>query len=125
MTLAIGRYTAMRHNKEMRIMDTDEEETLIRGLMENYPEASTGNCMRCIRYDYERMIFSFHDDDTGKRYPINIDHLRIGFRILVGLALTGKYKNFTAAALYDGGNWDRTDMDAMVQCAIFGKVIYG
>lgn len=107
------------------MIDMVDDEALIKGLMENYPEASAGNCLKCIQYDYKRMLFVFHDEETGKRHPVNMENLQKGFKVLLNLALTGRYNNFQNAALYDGGSWDSIDIDALVQCTVFGKVIYG
>lgn len=98
---------------------------LIKELMQNYPEAGGGNCLKCVNWDYLKSFYHFVDEETDKRYTLSLWELRKGFDILIGLALSGEYKNFASAAIYDGGIWDATDVDALVQCAIFGKVIYG
>lgn len=103
----------------------EKHDELIKGLMENYPEASSGNCLKCTNWDYGGVFYHFIDEETEKRHCVTLHGLRKGFKILINLALNGKYNNFASSALYDGGNWDAIDVDALVQCAIFGKVIYG
>jgi len=80
------------------------KEKLIRSVMENFPEADTHNCLKCERYDYENCRFIFYDSEAEKGEPrihlINMPKL-------------------------NAGEWDRTDMDALVQCAAFGEVRYG
>lgn len=106
-------------------VDKDE---LIKDIMSNYPESSF--CMNCTNYNYETTTFDFEiDEEDGngiKVYKINMDMLRKGFDTFVQLVVDGKdYKNFSSACLFDASNWDAIDADALVQCSIYGKVIFG
>lgn len=106
-----------------------DDEQLIREVMESEPEASAGKCLPCVRFDYEKCVFVFldeeaSDDQKGKYYTVTMEMLKRGLPVLVELVLTGKFKS-PGFAPYDAGTYDGESTDALVQCAIFGKVIYG
>ena len=103
-----------------------EKIALIKAVMEGYPEASAGNCMGCDYWNYKKCEYFFIDEETGKGYNVGIKELLQGFDILHELAIRGKYHNgtFPNGMLCDIC-WDGLDVDALVQCAIFGDVIYG
>jgi len=103
-------------------IDLDIEE-FIKDVMQNYPEYSDGNCLKCIRHDYNRCSYIFFDDETEFRHVVNMPMLKKGLGILIGLTLAAY--NFGLHFPLDAGDWDATDVDALVQCAIFGKIIYG
>ena len=72
------------------------------------------------------MLFEFEDTEEGKRYKLDEPMLIKGCKIFMQIAREGKhYKNGRGGLTYDTGDWDSTDFDALVQCAIFGKIIYG
>ena len=100
------------------------EEELINDVMGNYPEYSSMS-LKCNGWKYKECLYRFEDMEDGKIYNVNMEMLKKGLKIFVQMVLDGKdYKDFTGALL-DVGDWDGTDTDALVQCAIFGKVIYG
>lgn len=117
----------------MTITSKDKNEA-IRNAMDGYPEAGSGNSLKCIRHppiekpkDYRSHYaigdFIFIDEETGKEHKIDMAMLLTGLDILTELVIKGKYKNYDFAPL--GDEWDGLDSDALVQCAIFGEIIYG
>jgi len=109
---------------------------------QNLPECSIS--MRCISFKYgleyvdgkftdkiapENMKFVFVDEEgDSKRYTMTIKEAEKGVIMLIDKILNGKLfftgcKSF--ADLMDMGNWDSEVVDAMVQCAVLGDVIYG
>lgn len=103
------------------------KEKLIREMMENYPEAGSGNSLICTGWDYEIMNFDFVDSEDDKKYNVNLKALKKGLRDLLKIIEDGEYFNDGVCPhlLSDGYNYDAQDCDALVQCAIFGEVRYG
>ena len=127
-------------------VDIPEEliEWLIKEVMQNYPEASTPS-LHCVKYKYDDCIYTFLDeetDDDGKniRHVVDYPKLRKGFEVLMHIALgmvPGQSFGVTGwdpqsvlcpeKAVWEDWacNWDADVLDGLVQCAIFGEVIYG
>jgi hypothetical protein len=102
---------------------------IVRGIMDNFPEASSGCALVCMNFKYDELKFIFKDED-GKTYKINKGILIDTFPLI----FTDKWpkgctKPPTSANREDWDNWlcyaDAMDFDAFVQLAIFGEVIYG
>ncbi len=110
-------------------IDEEEAKRIVREAMENYPEASSDS-LECIQWNYKEMKFTF-TEDTGTsnnlvKHDLNEEMLIKGLNIFVELVLRGEYHNNNFQENFmDVGNWDATDFDALVQCALFGKIIYG
>lgn len=105
-----------------------EKDQIIKNAMDNFPEASAGMALWCKRYDYKKMEFAFFDqEEGGKKHEVNMDSLRKGLDAFVKVVEQGQYFNCgkPPALLSKAYDWDALDSDALVQCAIFGKVIYG
>ncbi len=104
-----------------------ETKQLIKSAMENYPEAGRGNSLICVGWNYNKIEFDFVDEETEKKYSVDLEKLKKGFTILLKVVEDGKYFNNGIAPnfLSKGYDWDAQDYDALVQCAILGEVIYG
>jgi len=100
---------------------------LIKEMMENYPEASGGNSLRCLSWNYKKMEFKFLDEEEDKTYQVSIELLKVGLDKLLKVIEDGKYFNngVVPHLLSEAYDYDSQDCDALVQCAIFGEVIYG
>lgn len=105
-------------------------ETVVRGIMDNYPESGAGSCLRCYSWKYEPMIFGFIDEETNKRITLDKAKLLAAFPLI----FTDKWpKGCTKPPLSADpevwndwlGQSDAIDFDAFVQLAVFGEVIYG
>ncbi|HTB82226.1 MAG TPA: hypothetical protein VK742_01105 [Candidatus Sulfotelmatobacter sp.] len=105
-------------------------EKIVRGIMDNFPEASRGCTLVCASYKYEAMAFLFKDEESGTSYYLDRQKLLAAFPLL----FTEKWpKGCTpppiSASWDDWENWlcqsDATDDDAFVQLACLGEVIYG
>lgn len=110
----------------MKLILEFDEEVLLRDVMQNYPEYSSPS-LHCIHWKYKDMEFLFRDTDDGKEYRVDLPMLKVGLgKLLVLLqnnelpGISINLSNFT-----DTGEWDCDCLDALVQCSIFGKVIYG
>lgn len=106
----------------------NKKEQLIRSWMENYPEASAGNAMKCRSFDYKKMQFRFFDTEENREYGIDMKSLKKGLNVLLKVIEEGKYHNSMGQIphiLAEGYEDDSQDHDALVQCAIFGEVRYG
>ena len=115
-------------------------------VFQNCPEASMS--LRCIRWCYgfkdnqltgttsltekidpSRFKFVFVDEEADcKKYTVDIKMAENGVAkviegVLKGTLNVGGLK--TMSDLMELGNWDAEVVDAAIQCAIFGEVIYG
>ena len=106
-----------------------DKDRVIRQMMEDFPEASSSSII-CTKWNYKDMEFDFIEDDEKTRggvpHHVSMPNLRKGFNKLMKLALYGEYKNhgFPAGMFGKDADWDAIDAEALVQCAIFGKLIY-
>jgi len=102
------------------------EEQMIHDIMESYPDYSAGNCLSCEHWDYKNNKFTFRDLEEDKVYEVDMEKLKKGLKIFFDLLVKGKFKTgMDISCMLDVGNWDGYITDALVQCAIFGDVIYG
>lgn len=111
-------------------------EKIIRGMMQNFPEASDGSTMRCVSYRYpdnrplSEWQFEFEDGETGKTYKLGKEELCKAFPLLFSDKWPkGCTQPPRSCHMDDWDNWlcdaDAIDFDAFVQLACFGEVIYG
>jgi len=110
-------------------------------ILNNLPECSMS--LKCIKWDYKNVCFEFidpEDDEGGNDLKLTLAKAREGFEVLMRLALEGKFyasgwdvgplityhQRKSKERLMDwAGDWDATVVDALVQCSLFGDVIYG
>jgi hypothetical protein len=102
--------------------------TVIRGIMDNFPEAS--QTLQCTRWKYDLLKFTFEDSEDGKTFDIDEKKLRDAFPLM----FTDKWpKGCTPVPRSDVldvwedwlGQADAMDFDAFIQLVCFGEVIYG
>lgn len=100
---------------------------LVAHLTDNLPECSIS--LSCVGWKYKERRFTFIDDEDGKRYNLGPADFRKGLD-----ALLAKYpKGFPPVPPTE--EWEAWEewlcaadadvVDALVQCAIFGEIIYG
>jgi len=133
---------------------TADFDGLICDIMENQPEHSAGMCVQCYSFDYKTTTFLFRDVEADHESPeksiipmkvvkrlelrfgvyenqvlyvVTLPRLRVGFKILMDQVFAGKLPglHLSVGNFMDAGHWDSECGDALVQCAIFGDVIYG
>lgn len=133
-------------------IEIDIPATLVDDVMANYPEASA--CLTCISYNYKACRFEFWDhevtaDDANKSivpatvkdvelsrsglvrgaviYVLDRAALDRGMEILLRKVFAGELRGLSlnGGNVTDPGAWDMWCADALVQCAVFGEVIYG
>lgn len=114
----------------MEIISEMETEQLLKDIMGNYPEYSSSS-MRCVKWKYDEFKFTFIEDkeETNQeiKHEVTMKMAKEGFEKMMRDVLVGKgiaWSNFDGP-LFDACSWDSTCTDALVQYAIFGKVIYG
>lgn len=115
----------------VQITLSDElQEKIIRGIMDNFPEASNGCALRCISWKYDALKFTFVDEEDGKKYKIGKEELLKALPLI----FTDKWpkgctKPPCSEKWEDWDEWlcqaDATDDDAFAQLACLGEVIYG
>jgi len=113
---------------EIEIPD-DVMPKLAKDIMDNYPEASSGNCLQCVRYDYKNGIFVFIDTETDTEYTVTTkDIARVLPKFIEGIIFK-KWKfcglTFDNVLQFDAGDYDGYSIDGVVQLAIFDDIIYG
>lgn len=108
--------------KEQYSILLNQSETIINRIMSKYPDVS---------YDKPLMIrnknknkYTFIDRKTQITYEITVNQLRIGFQKIIILAINGKYNKFKSTELSQKESWSNNNIDALVQCTIFGKIKY-
>jgi hypothetical protein len=95
--------------------------------MQNYPEASSPS-LRCTSWEYKSDTYKFRDVEENKTHKLSMPELLKGLQIMMDLMVAGKLKgisHYVMPNFQDPGYWDSDAADALVQCAIFGEVIYG
>ena len=107
----------------------EQKDKVIIQMMQDFPEASSESII-CMKHNYKDMEFDFIEDDEktkgGVPHHVSMKNLRKGFDKLIELALNGEYKNqgFPSGIFGKDPDLDATDAEALVQCAIFGEIIY-
>ncbi len=107
----------------------------VRGIMENFPEASNGCALKCVRYDYDKCLYWFVDTEDKSDGPETVhtlteEKLMAAFPLLFSEHWTrGLTQPPISADPTVWGDWlcqaDAQDFDAFAQLACFGKTIYG
>jgi hypothetical protein len=104
-------------------------EALAKELMDNYPEASEGNCLKCVQHQYNIGRFVFIDDETGKEHIVLTKDVAKSIPKFIEGILHNKWKfdGITANNIMslDAGDYDGYSIDAVVQLALFEDVRYG
>lgn len=98
----------------------EQEHHILKNVFENFPEASSGMTLRCTKWNYKDFNFEFVDEDAEKTYKINREDARKGLAIYLKLVLLEE-----TSLDANPSNWDADNYDAIVQCTIFGKIVYG
>lgn len=126
---------------------------LISDVMSNFPEASL--CLQCVAFDYKKCEFEFWDQEVDSNsaeksivpakiqdmnlrisgevknavtYKVTKKELEKGLLILANKIGAGELPGLGLGMSDfndDDEKWDAFAADALVQCAIFGDVIYG
>ena len=113
---------------EIEIPD-EKIKTLASDLMQNYPEYSQCNCLKCTSWKYDKGIYKFLDEETEKTYTVTIEQIENALPKFITGILKKKWY-FTGLDInnilqFDAGDYDAYITDAIVQLAIFNDVIYG
>ena len=115
---------------DLKNISMDWKKQAVKEIMENYPECSSDS-VRCVGWKYNEMIFYFDVDEGTSitRHKVTEDMLLKGMDILLEKMKNREYFNNGPIDLSnyieDLGCWDANDTDALVQCALFGDILYG
>ncbi len=115
---------------KMKEISMDWKKQAVKELMENYPEYSSES-MQCVGWKYDEMIFHFNEYNGAQvhRHRVTEDMLLKGMDILLEKMKNKKYFNNGPIDLpgyiENLGCWDANDVDALVQCSVFGDILYG
>lgn len=115
--------------EEFFIYNGDNFRELAKLLAYNFPENVIS--FECLEWDYDKGEFMFHDAENESIHYLNIDDLKVGVALF--------YKGLGTKWFFDGVNpyneclsvediaceHDGLSIDAIVQLAIFGDVVYG
>jgi hypothetical protein len=110
------------------------QEYFVTELMENFPDACEGSCLRCVRWKYKLCEYTFVDDEAEEptQYKLDLEKLLKAIPLMFsnkwGMGLTAVPKD--AFFSKDNAedllcNFDAYDMQAFIQLAIFKQVIFG
>ena len=106
-------------------------EYLVKNIMENFPEASSGSSLRCLGWHYDKWKYIFEDEDEvvyklGKKKLLAAVPSLFTDKWSKGLTPVPQGLLLKKEVCDD---WlcqaDAIDFDAYIQLVIFGEVIYG
>lgn len=106
-------------------------EEVVKSIMENFPEASSGSALVCTGWKYDKWKFTFVDtENNDKQYILDKAKLLAAFPLM----FTDKWpkgctRPISSDKSDDWNDWlcqaDAQDFDAFAQLACLGEVIYG
>lgn len=115
---------------ELTIPDELVEST-VKSILENYPEAGSGNAIKCTRWKYDKWEYTFVDEENDdKEYKPTKEQFLAAFPLL----FTDKWpKGLVPPPMSaDPEAWDEWlcqsdafSFDAFIQLVCLGEVIYG
>lgn len=112
-------------------MQNAEDVKNLKSILENLPEYSVS--MPCTRFNYKAMEFTF-EEDTEERGPgrvkthtMNLAKAMKGWEMLLAAVCSGKLPglHMSPGMFGDPGEYDADMVDALIQFAVLGEVIYG
>jgi hypothetical protein len=106
-------------------MTKTEFEELAFEICQNMPLPS-GYAFHCPGWDYEKMIFDLVDNETGKKYTLNRPKILGALAAYVVMKIQGELPGIIIDGPFsDPCSYDSESLDAIIQLAVFGEVIYG
>lgn len=108
--------------KEQYSILLNQSETIINNIMSKYPDRYYDKPLIIIKKHNNK--YTFIDRRTQITYEITVNQLRMGFQKIIILAINGKYNKFNNTELSQKESWSKNNLDALVQCTIFGKIKY-
>lgn len=102
-----------------------DEEALAIELLQNLPEYAVS--FVCTKWDYDHNKFILIDKEDNKTYTLTLPLAVAGLAKLLEAIAAGKFPGLglNPATIADAGNWDAGGVDALLQMALLGEVIYG
>jgi len=115
-------------------IDIDEEllKDALRSVMENYPEYSTPS-LQCIHWKYKDCVYKFHeindDGDVETTHTVTLEKLLAGFEKMMENRPRCVPPPPAKQTKEDWEEWncqmDADGVDAVLQFALFGELVYG
>jgi hypothetical protein len=102
-------------------IDDKQVRAFVKELLENLPGYSLS--LYCTKWKYEKSEFHFVDDEDGKEYDLTLDKAVEGFEKYMKSDMW--LRRHSQLGLLDSGAYDADDVDAIIQLAIFGELVYG
>jgi hypothetical protein len=111
--------------EEINDSDLRFKAIFVKELLDNLPEYAESFYVES--WDYEKCEFKLIDQEDGKHYLLTLPVAIVGFDKLTEQIDAGKFPGFVLSAAYksDGGEWGSDVVDALLQMAVLGEVIYG
>ena len=101
---------------------------IVKEMLQNYPEYST-EYLRCIKYDYDNNHYEFKilnpaDQHTYITRKLDIDIAAFAANWFAHQHVDGNL-NYIGYEYNDVGTYDADVVDAIVQKALLGDIVYG
>jgi hypothetical protein len=96
---------------------------LVRELLENLPEVCIS--MVCTGWDYDRMEFTIVDEEEGNTYELTQNMAERAFMQMARSMVAEQPTGLGGINMFSEDDWDAPAIDALVQMAVLGEVIYG
>lgn len=107
---------------------------LVEDIWGNFPEASQGCALRCVKYNYKSWHFEFIDTeenfgvkstDKAERRSVTRERALAAVAAFIVMKMQGQLRGITVEDFTDASEYDATAADAIAQLAVLGEVIYG
>ena len=107
-------------------------EEIVKSIMENFPEASSGSALVCTGWKYDKWKFTFVDtENDDKEYTLDKAKLLATFPLIFDNTKwpKGCTQPIFSIKIEDWNDWlcqaDAQDFDAFAQLACLGECVYG
>jgi len=98
---------------------------LVKEVMMNMPEYAM--VLECTKWKYDDCIYEFYDSEEDEQFSLNEDKLVKGFDLMFKDFNDKKLEGIRQSMgddIFDPGNWDATCVMALVEYAIYGKLMF-
>lgn len=108
-----------------RLLKESQVSDLVSEILTNLPEYSQS--FDVLSWKYKENLFKLRDREDGKEYELTLTKAVTAFHKLQTEIRQGKFKGLSinAQTMTDPCSWDAYDVDALLQMAVLGEVVYG
>jgi len=102
-----------------------DPEMLVKEVLMNLPEYAQS--FDVLFRDYEGIRYKLRDIETGQHYEVTKAELVVGLRLMISQLATNKLPGLSVnlSNVIDPCQWDVGAVDALLQLACLGEVVYG